>query len=139
MKFALFNEYIDGMGTDEDRIYLNVDQISSVCQLGSEATEIRMSNGSVYTVFGDAGKLAEHIADTVIHHGKPITGRAVTIDDLELTARPDNCLREEGITTIEQLLDTPEIDLLKLPNMGKKSIREIKEQLAQHGLFLSKP
>lgn len=58
------------------------------------------------------------------------------VDDLELTVRAANCLKAENIYYIGDLVQRFESDLLKTPNLGKKSLMEIKGVLAQHSLSL---
>lgn len=58
------------------------------------------------------------------------------VDDLELTVRAANCLKAENIYYIGDLVQRSEHDLLKTPNLGKKSLLEIKSVLAQRGLGL---
>lgn len=58
------------------------------------------------------------------------------VDDLELTVRAANCLKAENIYYIGDLVQRSENDLLKTPNLGKKSLMEIKTVLAQRGLSL---
>ncbi len=58
------------------------------------------------------------------------------VDDLELTVRSANCLKAENIFFIGDLIQRTEADLLKTPNLGKKSLTEIKNVLAAHGLAL---
>lgn len=58
------------------------------------------------------------------------------VDDLELTVRSANCLKAENIYYIGDLIQRTEVELLKTPNLGKKSLTEIKDVLAQHGLSL---
>lgn len=58
------------------------------------------------------------------------------VDDLELTVRSANCLKAENICYIGDLIQRTEQELLKTPNLGKKSLTEIKEVLASHGLSL---
>jgi DNA-directed RNA polymerase subunit alpha len=58
------------------------------------------------------------------------------VDDLELTVRSANCLKAESIYFIGDLIQRTEVELLKTPNLGKKSLTEIKEVLAQRGLSL---
>jgi DNA-directed RNA polymerase subunit alpha len=58
------------------------------------------------------------------------------VDDLELTVRSANCLKAENIFYIGDLIQRTENELLKTPNLGKKSLTEIKDVLAQHGLSL---
>ena len=58
------------------------------------------------------------------------------VDDLELTVRSANCLKAENIMLIGDLVQRTEVELLKTPNLGKKSLTEIKDVLAVHGLSL---
>ncbi len=58
------------------------------------------------------------------------------VDDLELTVRSANCLKAESIYYISDLIQRTEVDLLKTPNLGKKSLTEIKDVLASRGLSL---
>jgi DNA-directed RNA polymerase subunit alpha len=85
------------------------------------------------TAFVDLkGRDAAHgHADT---HFDPILLKSV--DDLELTVRSANCLKQENIQYIGDLVQKTEVELLKTPNLGKKSLTEIKDVLAQHELAL---
>lgn len=58
------------------------------------------------------------------------------VDDLELTVRSANCLKAENIYYIGDLIQRTEVELLKTPNLGKKSLTEIKDILASRGLSL---
>jgi DNA-directed RNA polymerase subunit alpha len=58
------------------------------------------------------------------------------VDDLELTVRSANCLKAENIYYIGDLIQRTEVELLKTPNLGKKSLTEIKDVLASYGLSL---
>ena len=56
------------------------------------------------------------------------------VDDLELTPRSSNCLKAQSIHYIGDLIQYTENDLLRTPNLGRKSLNEIKQVLAEHGL-----
>ncbi len=58
------------------------------------------------------------------------------VDDLELTVRSANCLKAENIYYIGDLIQRTEVELLKTPNLGKKSLTEIKDVLASYSLSL---
>jgi DNA-directed RNA polymerase subunit alpha len=58
------------------------------------------------------------------------------VDELELTVRSANCLKAENIYYIGDLIQRTENELLKTPNLGRKSLNEIKEVLASRGLML---
>ena len=59
-----------------------------------------------------------------------------SIEELELTVRSTNCLKAENIFLIGDLIQRSEMDLLKTPNLGKKSLNEIKDELASRGLLM---
>jgi DNA-directed RNA polymerase subunit alpha len=58
------------------------------------------------------------------------------VDELELTVRSANCLKAENLYYIGDLVQRTEVELLRAPNLGKKSLTEIKDTLATHGLSL---
>jgi DNA-directed RNA polymerase subunit alpha len=58
------------------------------------------------------------------------------IEELELGVRSYNCLKRVGIETIGDLVVKTESELAAIPNFGKKSVEEVKETLAAHGLTL---
>ena len=58
------------------------------------------------------------------------------VDELELSVRSANCLKAESIYYIGDLVQRSENELLKTPNLGKKSLTEIKDVLATHSLSL---
>ena len=57
-----------------------------------------------------------------------------TIEELDLSVRSYNCLKRAGIATILELTDKTEEDMMKVKNLGKKSLKEIKEKLVAYGL-----
>jgi DNA-directed RNA polymerase subunit alpha len=79
---------------------------------------------------------SEIVAEPEVHEDEidPILLRPV--DDLELTVRSANCLKAEDIYYIGDLIQRTEVELLKTPNLGKKSLTEIKDVLATRGLSL---
>ena len=82
--------------------------------------------------------IAEVIARNPSFTGEKVTKMlAKPVDDLELTVRSANCLKAEEIYTVEDLIKRTGVELLKTPNLGKKSLREIKERLHEWGLTLA--
>lgn len=85
-------------------------------------------------VFVDLESAAEVEPEELEEEIDPILLRPV--DDLELTVRSANCLKAESIYYIGDLVQRTEVELLKTPNLGKKSLTEIKDVLASRGLSL---
>lgn len=59
---------------------------------------------------------------------------SVTIDDLELSVRSYNCLKRAAINTLGELTEKTEEEMMKVRNLGKKSLKEVKDKLAERGL-----
>lgn len=62
----------------------------------------------------------------------------MSIDELDLTVRSYNCLKRAGINTVQQLSEKSEEDMIKVRNLGRKSLKEIKEKLEDMGLSFKK-
>ena len=60
----------------------------------------------------------------------------MTIEELELSVRSFNCLKRAAINTVEELTHKSEDDMMKVRNLGKKSLDEVKLKLAELGLGL---
>ena len=86
------------------------------------------------SVFADLQGTGTPAAERMSPQVDPILLRPV--DDLELTVRSANCLKAENIYYIGDLIQRTETELLKTPNLGRKSLNEIKEVLASRGLSL---
>lgn len=86
------------------------------------------------SVFADLKGTAVEVEEPRAPQVDPILLRPV--DDLELTVRSANCLKAENIYYIGDLIQRTETELLKTPNLGRKSLNEIKEVLASKGLTL---
>ena len=85
-------------------------------------------------VFVDLESQGDPVAEERRDEIDPVLIRPV--DDLELTVRSANCLKAENIYCIGDLIQRTEVELLKTPNLGKKSLTEIKDVLASRGLSL---
>lgn len=86
------------------------------------------------SVFADLKGMPAQIEEKKATQIDPVLMRPV--DDLELTVRSANCLKAENIYYIGDLIQRTETELLKTPNLGRKSLNEIKEVLASRGLTL---
>jgi DNA-directed RNA polymerase subunit alpha len=119
--------------TDLDKLVLDVETNGTIDAEDAvrKAAEILQDQLSV---FGDFTR--RESTDTKAEKGgvDPLLLRP--IDDLELTVRSANCLKAESIYYIGDLVQKTEVELLKTPNLGKKSLTEIKDVLGARGLSL---
>ena len=114
--------------TDLDKLILDIESNGTIDpeQAIRRAATILQQQLAVFVDFDKEGEtIVEEKRDEV----DPILLRPV--DDLELTVRSANCLKAENIYYIGDLIQRTEVDLLKTPNLGKKSLTEIKEVLAR--------
>jgi DNA-directed RNA polymerase subunit alpha len=86
------------------------------------------------SIFADLTRVQEQQQEEEVVLIDPIMLRPV--DELELTVRSANCLKAENANYIGDLVQKTEVELLRTPNLGKKSLNEIKEILASHSLSL---
>ncbi|MEQ8694566.1 MAG: DNA-directed RNA polymerase subunit alpha [Gammaproteobacteria bacterium] len=120
--------------TDLDKLILTIETNGTIDpeQAVKEAASILRSQLAVFVDIS-ADDVQEASGDDDIEID-PILLRS--IDDLELTVRSANCLKAESIYYIGDLIQRTEVELLKTPNLGKKSLTEIKDVLAARGLSL---
>jgi DNA-directed RNA polymerase subunit alpha len=131
-----------GQRTDYDKLILDVTTDGSIDPKDAiaEAAEILIRQLAIFT---DLDRI-EHYRDALTdgdgggEAGPPIANgmENFPIEELELGVRSYNCLKRVGIETIGDLVVKSESELAAIPNFGKKSIEEVKETLAQHGLTL---
>jgi DNA-directed RNA polymerase subunit alpha len=128
-----------GQRTDYDKLRLDVTTDGSINPRDAigQAAEILIRQLAIFTDiekiegFGEAAAAAE-AAEPSLAHGM----ENFPIEELELGVRSYNCLKRVGIETIGDLVTKTEGELAAIPNFGKKSIEEVKETLATHGLTL---
>jgi DNA-directed RNA polymerase subunit alpha len=128
-----------GQRTDYDKLRLDVTTDGSIDprEAIAQAAEILIRQLAIFTDiekiegFGEAA-VAEGPAEVSLAHGM----ENFPIEELELGVRSYNCLKRVGIETIGDLVSKTENELAAIPNFGKKSIEEVKETLATHGLTL---
>jgi DNA-directed RNA polymerase subunit alpha len=119
--------------TDLDSLVLDIETNGSI----SAEDAIRQAAGILVDQLSVFVDLKAEKVEPVVEQAPtvdPVLLRPV--DDLELTVRSANCLKAENIYYIGDLIQRTEIELLKTPNLGKKSLTEIKDVLAKQGLSL---
>ena len=131
-----------GQRTDYDKLILDVTTDGSIDPRDAigQAAEILIRQLAIFTDldriegFGEAAAVTDGggSAEPALAHGM----ENFPIEELELGVRSYNCLKRVGIETIGDLVVKTENELAAIPNFGKKSIEEVKETLATHGLTL---
>jgi DNA-directed RNA polymerase subunit alpha len=119
--------------TDLDKLVLDIETNGTIDAEEAVRTAADILSDQL-SVFGDFTHRDRGAAKPQTGGVDPILLRP--IDDLELTVRSANCLKAESIYYVGDLIQKTEVELLKTPNLGKKSLTEIKEVLAQRGLSL---
>jgi len=120
--------------TDLDKLVMTIETNGAMTpeEAVRQAARILVDQLSVFAALEGTAEVA--VASRVSPQVDPILLRPV--DDLELTVRSANCLKAENIYYIGDLIQRTENELLKTPNLGRKSLNEIKEVLAARGLTL---
>jgi len=128
-----------GQRTDYDKLMLDVTTDGSVSPRDAiaEAAEILIRQLAIFTDLDKLEGFGETAGETAAGEAPSAHGMEnFPIEELELGVRSYNCLKRVGIETIGDLISKSEDELASIPNFGKKSIEEVKETLATHGLTL---
>ena len=133
VKFAV-NDTRVGNVTNYDKLTLEVWTDGSI--MPDEA--VNMASGILidylklfHTGDSEAGSITLKGGSEAAAEEKPENGPAtMSIDDLDLSVRSNNCLRRAGINTVEELTQKSEEDMMKVRNLGKKSLDELRRNLA---------
>ncbi len=124
-----------GQKTDYDKLIMNVKTNGSVIPEDAVALAARIliDQLGLFVNFEDPVIEKEEEAENELPFNKVLLKK---VDELELSVRANNCLKNDNITYIGELVQKSENDMLKTPNFGRKSLNEIKEQLGLMGLYL---
>ena len=125
-----------GQITDFDKLTLDVWTNGSIA--ANEAVSLAAKILSEY--LGQFIGLSENVSDVeIIKPSAPETTNKVleiTIEELDLSVRSYNCLKRAGINTVEELIKRNEEEMMKVRNLGRKSLEEVQQKLANLGLGL---
>ena len=122
-----------GQRTDQDKLVLEIETNGTV----EPERAVRLASSQLQQLLSPFS--APDLAVDPVggrHSAEMDPGLLRKVDELELTVRSANCLKAEGIERVGDLVQRTETDLLRTPNLGKKSLTEIKTVLAEHGLSL---
>ena len=124
-----------GQATDYDRLTLEVWTDGSVQpdEAISQAARILTEQLSLFTGLNDQTMPASSVEPEDDKKDKVME---MTIEDLDLSVRAYNCLKRAGINTVAELVQRNQEDMMKVRNLGKKSLEEVEQKLQALGLGL---
>ena len=124
-----------GQVTDHDKLSLDVTTNGAVSPDDAVALAARILQDQLQLFINFEEPNAREAQE--VHHDLPFNKNLLRkVDELELSVRSANCLKNDNIIYIGDLVQKSEADMLRTPNFGRKSLNEIKEVLGQMGLHL---
>lgn len=127
-----------GQRTDYDRLILDVETDGSVPADGAVSLAAKILTEHLNLFIG----LTDHVHDVEIMVEKEEDEKEkvleMTVEELDLSVRSYNCLKRASINTVEELTQRTEEDMMKVRNLGKKSLEEVQNKLAELNLSLKK-
>ena len=127
-----------GRRNDFDKFTLEVWTNGSISprEAISLAAKILTEHLDIFVNLTDEAKNAEIMVEKEETHKEKML--EMTIEELDLSVRSYNCLKRAGINTVQELTNKTEADMMKVRNLGRKSLEEVKNKLADLGLGLRK-
>ncbi|WP_334047773.1 DNA-directed RNA polymerase subunit alpha [Lacticaseibacillus paracasei] len=127
-----------GRRNDFDKLTLDVWTNGSISprEAISLAAKILTEHLDIFVNLTDEAKNAEIMVEKEETHKDKML--EMTIEELDLSVRSYNCLKRAGINTVQELTNKTEADMMKVRNLGRKSLEEVKNKLADLGLGLRK-
>ena len=124
-----------GQVTDYDKLTLDVETDGSI-EPSEAISSVGKTLGELWKLFADKDEgVGLELGELTISEGSS-PDLSLSVDALDLSERPRNCLGRENITTVGQILEYTEDDLLNLTNFGQKSLDELVAKLDELGLSL---
>jgi DNA-directed RNA polymerase subunit alpha len=125
----------EGQRTDYDKLSMRIETNGAVTPEDSVALAARILQDQLqlFINFEEPRAAVEAEAPSELPFNKNLLRK---VDELELSVRSANCLKNDNIVYIGDLVQKTEAEMLRTPNFGRKSLNEIKEVLAQMGLHL---
>jgi DNA-directed RNA polymerase subunit alpha len=125
-----------GQMTDYDKLTLEVWTNGAVSPQDSigYAAKLLKDHMTIFINFEEVAEATEEVSERGMDKMNEVLNRSV--EELELSVRSYNCLKNANIQTIGELVQKTEAEMLRTPNFGRKSLNEIKEVLANMGLHL---
>lgn len=127
-----------GQRDDFDKLTLDVWTNGSITpsEAISLSAKILTDHLSIFVNLTDEAKNTDVMVEKEETHKEKML--EMTIEELDLSVRSYNCLKRAGINTVQELTNKTEADMMKVRNLGRKSLEEVKAKLADLGLSLRK-
>ena len=127
-----------GQGTDYDKLTMEVwtDGTISAKEALSQAANLLNEHLKLFVDLSEEASIAEVLVEKDDKGKEKIL--EMTIEELDLSVRSFNCLKRAGIDTVEDLINRTEDDMIKVRNLGRKSLEEVIQKLNSLGLSLKK-
>jgi len=127
-----------GQSTNYDRLILDVwtDGSTGPKEAIALGAKILTEHLNIFVNLTDEAQNAEIMVEKEEDQKEKVL--EMTIEELDLSVRSYNCLKRAGINTVQELTQKTEEDMMKVRNLGRKSLAEVKEKLAELGLSLRK-
>ena len=122
-----------GQVTDYDRLIMEVETNGSITPDEALATAAKILSDQLQLFVNFSGRQE---AEAPVEEAAPFSDWDIPVDELDLSVRSYNCLKRAGISKISELLQKTEDEIMNMRNLGKKSVDEIKEKLAERNLSL---
>ncbi len=127
----------EGFG-DLDKLLIQIETNGSVSPQNALgiAAKMLINHLNVVVELSEKAKEEEYMVERESHQNSQIL--EMQIEDLDLSVRSYNCLKRAGIHTVNELTQKTEEDMMKVRNLGKKSLKEVKQKLEDLGLSLAR-
>ena len=127
-----------GQVTDYDKLTLDVFTNGAIApdEAVSLAARVLVEHLNLFVDLSENAKSVDVMVESVTDEKEKVL--EMNIDELELSVRSYNCLKRAGINTVEELIQKTEADMIKVRNLGSKSLEEIKKKLEDMGLHFRK-
>ena len=126
-----------GQMTDYDKLTLDVSTNGTLApdEALSLAAKVLSEHLNLFIDLSESAKTAEVMVESVSNEKEKVL--EMNIDELELSVRSYNCLKRAGINTVEELCNKTSEDMMKVRNLGRKSLEEVLSKLKELGLSLN--
>ncbi|KKM12645.1 DNA-directed RNA polymerase subunit alpha [Clostridiales bacterium PH28_bin88] len=127
-----------GQITDYDKLMLEVWTDGSIAPDEAVSSSAKILNEHLKLFMGLTEKISDEVTMVEKEEEKKDKLLEMTIEELDMSVRSYNCLKRAGINTVEELISRTEEDMMKVRNLGKKSLEEVNQKLEELGLSLRK-